>query len=403
MSLGELMAFADSGSVQLRAARAGVAARRESREAVDRSTLTPDVRFGASVGYLGDGYGWGRDSSYSFSVPMPHFSTRFGVEAQQVIYAGGAMKAAREQARLGEHLAQLGYEQQRQDVRLQLAGLYLDLYRSMRGLEVYDSNIVLTERLIADIRTRREQGTALKNDLTRYELQLANLQMQRTRVENDMLITNSQIVTLAGLPQGTRVMPDSSFLASGQLVVAGDTSLAVQMAAAKAEMASQQLRQSQSARLPYLAIVAQDQLNGPVTIDITPYNINYNYWFVGLQLNYNLSSLWKDSRAVQSARHRQQQAVLERQAADEQVHQQLDAALIRLDESRRNLAIKQKSLALAEENYSLVADRYQNDLALLVDMLDAANTKLAAELDLVTARIEVAYRNYMLQYINGKL
>lgn len=403
MSLAELMAYADSGSVQLRAARMGVDVARENSEAASRSTLTPDVRLGASVGYLGDGYGWGRDSSYSFTVEMPHFSTRFGVEAQQVVYAGGAMKAARERAQTGVRLSKLGYEQKRQDVRLQLTGLYLDLFRSMCALDVYDSNIVLTERLIADIRTRREQGTALRNDLTRYELQLANLQMQRTRVENDLHITNSQIVTLAGLPQGTQVMPDSSFFANGQWSVAAGQPLAVQMAEANAEMAGQQMKQSQSAMLPYLAVVAQDQLNGPVTIDITPYNINYNYWFVGLQLSYNLSSLWKDTRAVRAARQRQQQALLERQAADEQMQQTTDAALVRLDESRRNLAIKQKSLALAEENYSLVVDRYQNDLALLVDMLDAANTKLAAELDLITARIEVVYRTSTLQYINGKL
>lgn len=404
LSLDALLHLADSGSTELKALRSGTEAEREALTSTRRSTLLPDVRLNAAVGYLGDGYGWGRDSSYHFTVAMPHFSTRFGLEAQQVVYAGGATQAARKQAELGVRLSELSYEQRRQDIRLQLTGLYMDLYRSLCGLEVYDSNIVLTQRLIADIRARREQGTALKNDLTRYELQLANLQMQRLRVENDLAITGQQIATLAGLPQGTRVMPDSSFLnriSDSELQIS--SSPVIQMADAKSEMADQQVRQSRASMLPYLAVVAQDQLNGPVTIDITPYDINYNYWFVGLALNYDISSLWKTNRAVRSSKLKQEQACLERQTADEQVRQAHSAALIRLDEAHRNLATKQKGLELATENYALVADRYQNDLALLVDMLDAANTKLAAELDLITARIELAYRGYLLDYINGKL
>ena len=94
MTLDELLAQADSGSVALRVARSGVEAAREAAVGADRATLLPDLSLSATVGYLGDGYGWGRDSSYSFPVPMPHFSTRFGLAAQQVIYAGGALSFA---------------------------------------------------------------------------------------------------------------------------------------------------------------------------------------------------------------------------------------------------------------------------------------------------------------------
>ncbi len=402
LSLDALFRVADTGSSELKALRSGTSAAREEMSATERGTWLPDVHVGAGAGYLGDGYGWGRDSSYSFTVAMPHFSTRFGIEAQQVLYAGGALQSARRQAELGVRLSELGYEQRRQEIRLQLAGLYMDLYCSLRSHEVYDSNIALTQRLIDDIRVRREQGTALRNDLTRYELQIATLRMQRTRVENDIDITGRRIVTLAGLPEGTRVVPDSSFLGN-RLPAECGIPLAVQMADVRMEMAGQQERQSRAAMLPAVSVVAQDQLTGPVTIDITPYDINYNWWFVGLQLDYNLSSLWKSRPAVRSARMRREQSTYERQCADEQSRRAVDEAVIRLDEAGRNLVTQRKSMELAVQNYTLVADRYANNLALLVDMLDAANTRLAAELDLVKARVEVAYRACYLDYLNGKL
>lgn len=403
MTLDELLAQADSGSVALRVARSGVEAAREAAVGADRATLLPDLSLSATVGYLGDGYGWGRDSSYSFPVPMPHFSTRFGLAAQQVIYAGGAMQSDLRQAELGVRMEELGYEQRRQDVRLHLVGYFLDLYRAQRQLEVYDSNLALTQRVIADLRAKHEQGTALKNDLTRYELQLATLQTQRTSVENNLRITNSRMVTLAGLPQGTRIVPAVDDELNGDAVSADALPLAVQMAETKSNMAEVQMEKSRAALLPYVALVAQDQLEGPVTIDITPYDINYNYWFVGIALKYDISSLWKNSREVRAARLRHEQARLERQDAEEQMAQTLSAARIHLDEAVSNHAVKQQSLQLATENYNLVADRYENDLALLVDMLDASNQKLSAELDLIAARLTVVYNQYLIQYLNGKL
>ena len=402
ISLNELLSHADTASTTLKTARSGIAAGQQELEATRKGTLLPDVRLNASVGYLGNGYGWGRDSSYRFTVPMPHFSTRFGIDARQIIYAGGAPRTSRQQAALGLHLQELAYEQGRQDIRLQLTGLYMDLYRAVLQLQVYDSNIALTKRLIADVQVRQRQGTALRNDLTRYELQLSNLRMQRTRVENDIAILRDQITTTANLPPHLLIEPDSSFLHSVHSLE-HSTPLSVQTAEARAEMAGLERTKSHAAMLPYVAIVAQDQLSGPVTIDITPYNINYNYWFVGIAVNYNLSSLWKEHHTVQSLLKKEEQTRLELQTAEQHTKQATQAAILRHNEAVLNLSSKRKNMELAAQNYTLVADRYHNDLALLVDMLDAANTKLSAELDLISARSEVVYSSFVIDYLHGAL
>ena len=403
MSLEAVMAAADTGSTSLKAARAATAAAHEQATAADRTAMLPDVKLSASAGYLGNGYGWGRDSSYSFSVSIPHFGTRFAAEAAQVVYAGGAMQSVRRQAQLGARVAELACEQQRQQLRMQLAGLYLDLLRSACQLAVFDSNIAHTDRMIADIGARHEQGTALRNDLTRYELQRARLEMQRTATQNDMRIANSRLVTMAGLPQGTVVVADSAVLSMVPKMDGNSTPIPVQTAGTMADMAREKQRQSRAGMLPQVALVAQDELNGPVTIDITPYNINYNYWFVGVALNYNLSSLWKQNRALRAARQEQAQRDLELQAATEQANEELKAATLRLQEAQENYSVKQKSVELAERNYTLVSNRYQNELAPLADMLDASNSKLAAELDLIGARIGIVFQILTLQYINGQL
>ena len=401
MSLAEVMSAADS-SVRLRASLAAVDAAHSRQEAAHDGSYLPDVRLSAAVGYLGDGHGWGRDSSYSFTVAMPHLSTRFAIEARQVVYGGGALQSARRQAEHGARLSELDHQRQRQDVRMQIAALYADLFRSRQRLAVIDSNIALSRRMIADIEAKLGQGVALRNDRTRYELQLSRLEMQRTTVENDMAIANGQLLVLAGLEPTVRVCPDDSFLGVA-VTDATEAPVGVQAAGTAEQMAAEKVRESGAARLPQVAIVAQDELNGPVTIDITPYDINYNYWFVGVALSYDLSSLWKGNNGVRAARAELRQRRMERAEAELECDEALRSAQLRLDEARSNLVLKQKSQELAEQNYRLVANRYANEMALLVDMLDAANLKLEAELDLIDARIGVAFNILKINYLKGVL
>ena len=64
---------------------------------------------------------------------------------------------------------------------------------------------------------------------------------------------------------------------------------------------------------------------------------------------------------------------------------------------------QQKQVELANQNYSEVQNRYQNDLALLTDMVDASNMKLSAEMALVNARISMLYYFYTLKYVTNTL
>lgn len=47
--------------------------------------------------------------------------------------------------------------------------------------------------------------------------------------------------------------------------------------------------------------------------------------------------------------------------------------------------------------------RYENDLALITDLLDAASQKLDTELQEINAKINIIYHYYKLQYISGTL
>ena len=78
-------------------------------------------------------------------------------------------------------------------------------------------------------------------------------------------------------------------------------------------------------------------------------------------------------------------------------------AYVNLDEAFTRLKSKETSVKLAQENYSVVRNRYLSGLALVTDMLDAANVKLSSELDLTNARIDIVYQHCLLKKTIGNL
>ena len=182
ITLEEIFALAEDNETSLQISRsAAEIASLKVKESKDN--MYPDINATVSASYIGDGVLTDRDFSNAVNAPMPHFGNNFAFEATQVLYAGGALKAAVEMASIGEEIAGKETELTRQQVRLVLAGCYLDLFRMRNQSVVYRRNCELMERLVELGKSMESHGTALRNDVTRYELQLAEMRLALDNVE----------------------------------------------------------------------------------------------------------------------------------------------------------------------------------------------------------------------------
>ena len=177
----------------------------------------------------------------------------------------------------------------------------------------------------------------------------------------------------------------------------------LQQAALGTHISQQQLRLKRSAMLPKVAIVAENHFDGPITIEIPVLNNNFNYWFVGIGIQYQLSSLFKSNKSVKKAKFDLRSAQEQQVLAAEHINNAVQAAYTNYLTSNVELQTEEKSVQLAQENYNVTANRYSNGLCLLTDMLDASNQKLSADLALVNARINKLYNYFKLKYISNTL
>lgn len=410
MGIDEMFRLADEQSKSVQTYRTGADAADEALRAAKAQRL-PDISVSLSASYLGDGRIWDRDFGNGMKVDMPHFGNNFTLEAQQVVYSGGAISSGIRQAELAKTLAQLDMQKNVQEIRFMLVGNYLDLYKLDNQMKVLEKNIGLTEQVIANMKARREQGTVLKNDITRYELQREQLKLQLSRVADMRKIANHQLATTLHLPEGTVISPDTTLLEqqitalteNGWQQAAKANNIDLKQAQASISMNEQKVRQERAELLPHIAIVAEEHLDGPVTIEVPALDNNFNYWYIGIGIKYNLSSLFKNNRRMKQARLNVRRAREQHELAQEQVNNAVQAGYVNFLTAFTDLRTQENSVKLADENYAVTSHRYKNEMALLTDMLDASNTKLGADLDLVNARINVVYNFYKMKYITHTL
>ena len=431
MGLHEIYELAERESRAIRVGSIGLEAASEGEKAT-RSARLPQVNLSLSGSYIGNATLMSRGFSTSGTTDVilaglgpqkvtngkqdtPHWGNYFTAQVTQVIYSGGAISSGIRMAGLGKEMAVLDVEKDRQQVRFLLTGFYLDLFRLGNQLKVVDKNIALTRQVIGNMKARMEQGTVLQNDLTRYELQLQSLQLTRTRLQDARSIINHQLVTTLHLPEGMVVLPDSAYLVSTGLALkaheaedawqtlAQSNNPELRQADLAVSMAEEKVNGVKAASRPMVAMVIEDKLGGPFVNDLIPVDANVNSWFVGLGVKYELSSLWNNRNAIRKAKKEHRQSVERLAMAREHMDSRVQAEYVNFLTSFTDVRTQCKQVDLAVQNYDVVNNRYENDLALLTDMLDASNMKLAAEMALVDAYISLLYNYYKLKYTVGGL
>lgn len=311
ITLEEIFECAETNSAGL---RTSFAAQTEAEReiSVARAGRLPDISADLSVGYNGNGFTTDRHFGDYQKAPIPHFGNGLSLKVTQPVYTGGAITSSIDLARLKSTAARYATDFQRDNIRFRLTGFYLDIYKynNLRG--VMENNIAAARKVLQEMRARFDQGTALQNDITRYELLVTDLELQLVRINNTISILNTNLVTTAGLPASTVIVPDSTILARSLPAEgaawwqneAEANSPSLSLARADVEISRKADALVRSERLPKIGLQAGWSFDGPILTEVPPINRNLSYWYVGVGVCYNISSLYKTNKSLSRSWHR---------------------------------------------------------------------------------------------------
>ena len=377
---------------------------------VSKDMRLPDVNFNASALYIGDGTILDKDFSNATKVELPHFGNTFSIEATQLIWKGNVVRNTIQIKSLQEDLATLSYLSNEQNIKLLALGYYLDLYKLQNQADVYRQNIALAQQRMENINRFYEQGMVTRNDVIRGELQISNLNLALQVIENNVQILNKQLTVALGLPEGTQIIADDSVLRGSPGIALLETYQddiqnhpSVLMTKKAVEIYETSEKITKAERMPALVAFAGNTLQRPIITSSPVLDMYSNGWNVGLSLSYNIGSLYKTPQKIRLNKYETERAKAQAYEAEQMIGVAVNAAYVKYNETITQNKTLEKNKDLADENYRIMESKYNNQLAILLDMIDASNAKLDAELQYTNSNINIIFAYYKLLKESGKL
>lgn len=382
----------------------------EQNTKVSKNNYLPNASVSASAYYLGNIDLYTPDFNNHYQQELPHFGNAFGVEANQLLWKGGQVRETVKLSQIQEEIACLQFSSAEQQAKLAALGYYLDLYKLYNQSKVYAINIELANQRLDNIRSMSSQGMITPNDLIRAELQISNLKLAKLVIDNNILILNKQLNAAIGLPSETVVIPDESTNQRKFLVesvqsykqTAFSNNPSIQLTQKSVEIQNSLYKIARKNYYPSLALFAGNNLNRPVTTG-TPVDMYYNAWNFGVALKYDLGVLWKNPRVVALRRLETERASAQQKEVELMIGVAIDAAHIKHNEALTQNNVLAINKDLANENYRIMENKYNNELVIILDLLDASNAKLDAELQFANTEINIIYAYYRLLKETGQL
>lgn len=266
----------------------------------------------------------------------------------------------------------LAFDRRREDVAFAVFTSYLEVQRARAMLSATEEAVRDAKEHRRLARVRNANGMGLKSDELRAGTFLAEMEQQHITARNNAVLAGMRLALAAGGRAGESldIAEPLSPLPLGSeefTTLALENRKDLKEAEKAAEKARVGVKMAGSAFLPTLYGSAGYQMNDR---DV-PFSRDNDSWIAGANLRWELFDGLRrfDERARARSLESSAREYLEYQRRE--VVFQVKESLLRREEAEKRLALARASLRDAEEGVRLVAKRFANSLATLVDVLDA--------------------------------
>jgi len=388
-----------------------VAAAKIANENVSQAKMAKVPRIGINGGYTYIGNPKLYEGFYENSITVDYFNhqTFANIVSSMPLYSGGLIEGKIEQQKLLSKIEESAVRMTQAEIKNAITTYYFTLEKLYRQIEVTKQNIVNTDLRLKQLKSRVDNGQNLKSDLLRTELQQSNFKVSVFKNTNDIELVSTYLDVLIGLPTNTILKPvvEENTIALEEVKLQYSLSEAflyreeIKRAAIGIELSESNLNISKSGFFP--SINANLILNTEYPAQWPNYVNIINYWAAGLSLNWDVSSFYGIKHRIRADKLQIDKSTVALDEVKNQIESEVKTAFIKYEESKRNITTYKKDVELSFSNYKIVKSRYDNDFALISDMVDAELQLNNSKISLVNANLDLIIQYYSLQFAMGKL
>jgi len=383
-----------------------------ANENLDQTQIAKAPVFGVNMAYNYIGNPKVFEGFYEKNVTVDFYNQQgsANVYASLPLYYGGVINNQIDKQKLIVSMQESVAKMTEIEIKQNITTQFFNLEKLYKQIEVTKQNIVNTDLRIKQLESRVSNGQNLKSDLLRTELQKSNFEVAVFRSSNSIELISNYLDILIGLPTNTILKPVLDGILIPKKEVSLDESLdeayqnryEIKRSEINVKIAESSLEITKSGFRPYIS--ANLLFNTQYPAQWPDYSDNIlNYWAGGLSLSWDISGLYNIKHKANADKVQIEKSNVSLSATKDVINQDVKTAYVRFTESVRNITTFNKDVDLALSNYKIVKSRYDNDFAVISDIVDAELQLNEAKISLNNANIDAIIQYYSLQYAMGKL
>jgi outer membrane protein TolC len=337
-------------------------------------------------------------SSSSSSTPKVN-QLAYGMATVSVpIFSGFIIQSQKASARYLAEAAKLDADKDREAIIQNTVNAYSNLYKSQQAVALVQENLKQQQQRVTDFSNLEKNGIMARNDLLKAQLQQSNVEVSLLEAESNLKLANISMNLLLGLPDATQIEIDMNAfdqpLPAGSKAVTEWEQLALQnrkdaaALEAREKAATAGIKAAKGAYYPSVGLSA-----GYVAAYIPNVLTVTNAINAGIGVKYSASSLWKNSAKVAEAKVQLQEVQVNEELLADNIHISVNRAYQDYLVNQKKIDMYQKAIDQSEENYKIVKNKQENNLATTTDLLEADVANVQAKLNRAFAKADamVAY------------
>ncbi|HVA99288.1 MAG TPA: TolC family protein [Bacteroidia bacterium] len=409
ISLADAVQLGIKNSNQLKLAQAKVAVA-VAKANEDKDYTLPNAKLGASYARYDVVSPFQLITSGSstplFALNPQVFSSYMGsASVSEGLFNGFKLKYLRQSADYLQQAAKADVDKDKNDLIFSIVEAYYNIYKMESTKKLIAQSLDQTAQHVKEVQDFLNQGLATSNDLLKVELQQSDIQLSEMDVENSLKIIRYNFNLMIGLPDSTNIVIDTNIIASAKTISPFATCLQnaidgrseLKSAALQMQAAQANIGMIKSDYYPAVGVGLGYNYINPTSDFVPPTDQFISAWNVGLNVSYNLASLYTTKNKLDEAKAQIDALQAGQDELSNSIKMEVNASFVEYQQTQEKINVLEKSVAQAVENDRIVKSKFDNHIALLSDLLDADvalyQTKIALTNEQADA--EIAYNKLL--------
>ena len=362
--------------------------------------LLPQIKFGASYTRL--------SSIPPFEVSLPIFPAPIQISPvilnnynlrlslQQPIFTGLKLWSYKSAAENNYKAEKLDYTKERNEVAYKIESAFWNYYKAEQMQKLIGENMNQVKQHLEDTKHYMANGLVTQNDVLKLEVEYSNARLRKIDADNNADLAGIAFNQALGLP-----LDDSTGIAAGKieasLVSSKPSDLITEAKENRPELKSLEMRVRASQNVvtaakgnwfPSVYLTGNYYYSRPNQRIIPAVDKFKDTWDVGVALSWDILTWGGRSSKVTEAEQSKVQAETTLSQLKDAVEIEVYQSYLNLKRTYQRVEVSALSVRQSEDNYRMIQDKYNNQVASSTDLIDAETSLLEAKTNYNNALVD---------------